>query len=65
MDKINCTCSAYPFPHRKGGGKCETCKHGKAVNEYCDLCADSEPQSEPSECLSEAQRNYSLCGGVR
>ena len=21
----NCTCSAYPFPHRHGGGACDEC----------------------------------------
>ena len=22
---MTCTCSAYPFPHRQGGGACDEC----------------------------------------
>lgn len=50
-----CTCWAYPFPHRKGGGKCEGfdkyCPHGylnphhpdyDASQDYCAECAREE-----------------------
>jgi hypothetical protein len=37
-----CTCPAYPFPHREGGGLCgelRYCEHGiPRAEEYCPEC---------------------------
>lgn len=35
-----CTCEAYPFPHRKGGGLCEAdnvCEHGYYMTSHPDF----------------------------
>jgi len=47
-----CECAAYPFPHRKNGGKCEggwICPHGFETEDHpdwdgygCGRCADEE-----------------------
>lgn len=66
-----CTCTAYPFPHRQGGGNCNSCRHGKdwqglsaALNdegEWCSDCAAEEGyRGEPSECLTDWERNPSF-----
>lgn len=68
--QLPCTCPAYPFPHRKHGGKCDAFQHGKdwrgltaALNDegdWCPDCAESEGyQGEPDESLSPWERNPS------
>ena len=49
-----CRCSVYPFPHRKHGGKCQSCNHDKdwrglsswtedkEEGDWCQICADNE-----------------------
>lgn len=41
-----CRCSAYPFPHRKGGGACDPdgmCPHEiYRDEEYCEKCEEAE-----------------------
>jgi hypothetical protein len=39
MAQKTCNCDAYPFPHRKGGGKCNedlVCKHGHLLPDHPD-----------------------------
>jgi len=69
--QVTCNCSAYPFPHRNHGGKCQSCRHGKnwlglyemyvlenRDGEWCDDCAYEEGfRGEPSETLSAWERN--------
>ena len=71
-----CRCDAYPFPHRPGGGACESdpdieCSHHKYFDpyewqyrrgEYCPYCDYSPLYDERSEALSAAERNPGLCG---
>ena len=63
-----CYCNAYKFPHRMGGGKCVSCRHGKnwqglsaaeeGEGEWCDICAADEGYRQPrSETLSAQERN--------
>ena len=51
-----CKCSAYPFPHRRHSGKCESCRHNKnfkgvyffvdlQMGEWCETCARDEIES--------------------
>jgi hypothetical protein len=35
-----CYCSAYPFPHRPGGGRCEAT--GEVVCPNCDVVLDDD-----------------------
>ena len=68
-NQITCYCSAYPFPHRKHGGKCLSCRHGinytslydAIILETCDFCPecayDDGYRGEPSETLSAWERN--------
>ncbi len=66
-----CYCGAYHFPHRYHSGRCEACPHGKAWTglsdgldercEWCGKCAYEEGyRGEPSECLTNSERNPSL-----
>lgn len=67
--QVTCYCSAYPFPHRKHGGKCQSCKHGLnwlglyeeytlENGDWCEDCAYDEGfRGEPSETLSAWERN--------
>ena len=32
---MNCNCTAYPFPHRPGGGKCQASKDAHLMCEDC------------------------------
>ena len=53
MKQVVCRCSAYKFPHRRHGGKCNSCNHGKNWvgiaehleynnGEWCEQCAQRE-----------------------
>jgi len=53
------TCSAYPFPHRIGGGKCEedyVCRHGQRTPEHpgydrtVDYCRECEQEEYADYC---------------
>lgn len=55
--QVTCRCNAYPFPHRRHGGKCQSCKHGNNwlgvhfylnhydSGEWCAQCAQDEVES--------------------
>lgn len=61
MTQITCTCRAYPFPHREGGGKCEMpdwCGEDDACffDDYNEACNTHTP-NERNESLTIAERN--------
>lgn len=59
--QITCTCTAYKFPHRKHGGACNACKHGINLDtDHCEECEAGDGEGyrpEPSECLTDQERN--------
>lgn len=62
---MNCTCSAYTFPHRKGGGKC----HGDTdycpvCGKACDLVEQVEYESGGGDYPMPIKRYVSRCCGV-
>ncbi len=46
-----CTCGAYPFPHRKGGGKCD-------ANVPPEYRGDEAPIPEPGRSHFTSQADY-------
>lgn len=57
--QVTCTCTAYDFPHRFGGGRCNglsiveehcggwLCQHCNPFNQGCEVM---KGQEEPKEC---------------